>query len=112
MLLNRHPMLLRQTMSFLIRHVNAEVHTRYFLDGINHRYAAPFRRQVDFVALIVDLLRTEHFLGDMRDQILGQFHDILVVGIRLIQLNHRKLWVMTRRDPLIAVYAANFIHFL
>ncbi|MNC74472.1 hypothetical protein D3C75_1258340 [compost metagenome] len=42
-LLNRHTVLLSQTLGFLIGHLNAKVNTRYFFNSINHGYTAPSR---------------------------------------------------------------------
>src|SRR5690606_9272509 len=112
MRLYRNFMLLRQTVSFLIAHLNTEVYTGYFLNSIYHRYPAPLRRQIYFMALIKIDLRSKHFFGNMSNHILGQRHDILVIRIGLIQLDHRKFRIVAGRHTLIPIYPADLLHFL
>ncbi|MNG34547.1 hypothetical protein D3C84_1210570 [compost metagenome] len=62
--------------------------------------------------MIIDNRRTEHFFCDVLHNVLRQCHDVFVIRIRFIQLDHRKLRVVPRRDAFIAVYAANLVYFL
>ncbi|MNE98477.1 hypothetical protein D3C80_1969900 [compost metagenome] len=74
--------------------MNAKVNAGHFFDSINHSNSTPSRRQVNFLALIVNLLAAKHLLSDMSNHILSQLHDVFVVGISFVQLNHRKLRVV------------------
>ena len=46
------------------------------------------------VPLVGDLLRAQHLLGRVRDHLLGQLHDLQVVGIRPVELQLRELRVV------------------
>ena len=40
-----------------------------------------------------------------------EVHDVVVIGVGLIQLKHCELWVVARRDSLVAEDPTNLEHF-
>ena len=69
------------------------------------RLAPPRRRQVD-------LPRVADLRGHERDQPLAARGDVLVVGVRLVELEHRELGVVGRVDALVAEVLAELVHAL
>ncbi|MNC82086.1 hypothetical protein D3C75_1354550 [compost metagenome] len=47
----------------------------------------------------------------MSDQALSQVHDVLIVGISFVQLDHRKFRIVARGDAFVTVNAADFVYF-
>ncbi|MNH35145.1 hypothetical protein D3C79_958050 [compost metagenome] len=93
-LLNRHTVLLSQTLGFLVCHLNAKVNTSHFFDSINHAYTAPSWRQVNLLSLVVNLLAAKNLLGNVGNHALSQVHNVFVVSICFVQLDHRKFRIM------------------
>ena len=51
--------------------------------------------------------RPQHVVASARDQLLGERHHVGVVGVRLVQLEHRELGVVPGRDALVAEHPAD-----
>ncbi|MNI55258.1 hypothetical protein D3C73_1101960 [compost metagenome] len=111
-LLNRNAVFFCQTLCFFICHMHTKVNASHFFNSINHSDTAPAWRQIDFLSLVVDLLAAKNLLSDMGNHILSQLHNVLVVRIRFVQLNHGELRVMACGDTFITVNTANLIDFL
>ena len=50
-----------------------------------------------------------HAPRDVREHLLGQPHQVLVVHVRLVELEHRELGVVLGRDPLVAEVAVDLV---
>ncbi|MNR49824.1 hypothetical protein D3C85_1692550 [compost metagenome] len=74
--------------------MNAKVDTCHLFDSIHHGHAAPLRCQVHFMALVINLQGPQNLLGDMSNHALGQMHNVLVVSISFVQLNHCKFRIV------------------
>ena len=61
----------------------------------------------DLVLAERDLVGADRLLRDRRDQLLGHRHQLLVVGVGLVELQHRELGVVLRRDPLVPEVAVD-----
>jgi hypothetical protein len=66
--------------------------------------------EIQLDTLIDNLLSTAGALGKFLHQLVGQVHEIPVVGIGLIKLQHREFWIMPSRQPFVAKVAVNLIH--
>ena len=51
-------------------------------------------------------------LGELGEQRLRQLHEVGVVGVRLVKLEHRELGVVLGRDPLVPEIAVDLVHAL
>ena len=67
-----------------------------------HRGPPPGRRQVHLHALIGDLSRTADLLTHGSDQLLGERHHVVVIGIGLIHLHRCEFGVVARAHPFVA----------
>ena len=72
------------------------------LDRLRERLAPPRRREVSGAVVA-------HPLGGGRDELLRARGDVLVVGVGLVQLDHRELGVVLVRDPLVAEVLAQLV---
>ena len=66
--------------------------------------------QVDALPLVVELARPGHLRGDFAQQSLGEVHHVRVVGMGLIELEHRELGVVFGGDALVAKIAIYLEH--
>ena len=65
------------------------------------RHAPERRRHVDRVLAERQLRRPDHLHRHRRQQLLGERHQPLVVHVRPVELEHRELGIVLRRDALI-----------
>ena len=72
------------------------------------RPAAPRRCQRDLLALIVDDRLAEDLLRQRGDEFFREDDQVLIVGIGQVEFQHRKFWVMNRRDPFVPEVAIDF----
>mmetsp|Transcript_33070 Transcript_33070/g.103929 ORF Transcript_33070/g.103929 Transcript_33070/m.103929 type:complete len:329 (-) Transcript_33070:921-1907(-) len=87
-----------------------EVELRQLLrDELRHGDAAPRRREVDGGALVLDGSPSRHVPRRAGDELLGEGHHVLVVGVGLVELDRGELWVVPRRDALVAEDAAELV---
>ena len=70
----------------------------------------PRHRQVQFPAVVLQRGGTAHLHGQVGHQLLDQLHDVGVVGVRLVQLEHRELGVVTGRQTLVAEHPGDLEH--
>ena len=87
-------------------HVDAGV----LLDQVDHRAPRPRRREVERQAFPLDLRRAEGGQRGGRGQLLGERHHVGVVGEGLVQLEHRELGVVPRRQALVAEHTGDLEH--
>ena len=111
-LLVRNMMCLCQRFRFVVGLYFSEVHTGVLLDCIDHRHTRKRLGQVDFDAAVGNRFGAEDAARDRADQVLGQLHNPIVIGICLIQLQQRKFRVVARIHTFVAEYAAQFVHTL
>ena len=69
----------------------------------------PRRLQVDLVAAKRHLRRPDRLERDRLDQILDSVHDVAVVGVGLVPLEHRELRLVLVRDALVAKVLADLV---
>src|SRR5690606_18108712 len=65
--------------------------------------------EIETLALVLDLGRAEQRTGRLADELLRQRHDVAVIRVGLIQLEHRELGVVPRRQPFVAKRAADLV---
>ena len=79
-------------------------------DRIDHRQAFERLAEVEVLTLEVDDRRAEHALRDFAEQRFRQIHQIAIVRVRLIELEHREFRIVPRRQPFVAEIAVDFEH--
>ena len=77
-----------------------------------NRIARPRRLQLELVAAELHRRRAEDGPGDGLDERLDPRHRVVVVGVRLVPLEHRELGVVLERDALVAKVLAELVHAL
>ena len=82
------------------------------LDQVGQRRAGPRRGEIDLPAAVADDGRAGHLPCQVRDQLLGQLHHVAVVGVGLVQLEHRELGVVAGRQALVAEHPSELEHAL
>ena len=65
--------------------------------------------QVVLAALIADPARGEQRIGQPMQQPLDQLHELVVVGVGPVQLEHRELGVVLGRQPFVAEIAVDLV---
>ena len=81
-------------------------------DRIPQRHPPPRRREVDRLAVALDLERPDRFAGHRRDQLLGHRRHVQVVAVGLVGLEHRELGVVLVGDALVAEVLAELVDLL
>ena len=77
-------------------------------DQRQHRLARPWWGQVDRRIALPDAGGPHRCLRRVRDELLGQVHHVVVVGERLVGLEHRELGVVPSAQPLVAEHPPDF----
>ena len=98
--------------SRLVAFYRHEVNADIFLDSLRHRKTLPAGGQVNILLLPSALICAENAQRGAGQQILEQVHHVVEVGIGLIKLNGRELWVVLCVHALVAEDAADLIHTL
>ena len=80
------------------------------LDGLRHRHARPRAFHVDFLALILNLERAADLLGHIDIHLFDEIHDLMIIRIRLIQLDRGEFRVVAGIHALVAEDTADFVH--
>ncbi|MNQ50011.1 hypothetical protein D3C85_639370 [compost metagenome] len=83
-------------------------------DGLDHGEALERLTEVDGQTLfalfgVTDLGVTQDVLGQGAQQLLGQVHQIDVIGIGHVELDHGELGVVTHRDPFVTEVAVDLV---
>ena len=66
-------------------------------------------RQIVGTPLVAQLLRTVQGLGKSADRLLDPVHEVAIVGVRQVQLEHREFGVVLRREALVAEVAVDLV---
>ena len=82
--------------------VGEDVHARVLEDRLAHRPALPGRRERE-LTLVAD--RARHVV----DELLAAPGDVPVVGVGLVELEHRELGVVLRREALVTEVLAQLV---
>ena len=86
----------------------ADVDAGLATDGLAHGEARPRRREVDRVAAELDLQRADHARRVHR-HLLHHVHDVVVVDVGLVGLQHRELGVVLEAHALVAEVLADLV---
>jgi hypothetical protein len=73
------------------------------------RDALERRAKVVLLALVAHQGRRQQHLSRAADQGLGEIHDVVAVGVRLVQLEHRELGIVLRRQSLVTEVAVDLV---
>src|SRR5580658_2597223 len=66
--------------------------------------------EVEFNFAILDLRASTYFHSDAAKQFLRQIHQLVVVAVRLVELEHREFGLMDRVDAFVAEVAVDFVY--
>ncbi len=91
------------------RVVGADVDAGLLLDGLAHGEARPRRREVDLVAAEVHLEAADG-ASRLGDHLLHHRHDVVVVHVGLVRLEHGELGVVLEAHALVAEVLADLVH--
>ena len=91
------------------RDVRAETRRRRLARPLSQRDAAIGRRERNLVLAELDLVGADRFAGHRRQHLLGQRHQLTILAVRLVELEHRELGVVLRGDPLVAEVAVDLV---
>ncbi len=69
--------------------------------SLAQRHAAIWRRQRDLMVAKRDLLGSDRLARACRQHLLGHDHQLLVIAVGLVELEHREFRIVLRRDALI-----------
>ena len=78
-----------------------------FANRLRHREPVERLAEVDRRPLVFDARRAQDALRHVPDQRLGQVHQVVIVAVGLVELEHRELGVVPRRDALVAEIAVD-----
>ena len=81
-------------------------------DEVFNRDAAECRAEIERLALILHLARAADHVRDALEHPLHHVHQIAVVGVGLVQLEHGEFRVVPRRQPFVAEVAIDLVHAL
>ena len=76
------------------------------------RHAAIGRRERNLVLAESDEVAAGRLAGTGRQHLLGHDHQFLIVRVGLVELEHRELRIVLRRDPLVPEVAVDLVHAL
>ena len=78
--------------------------------GVPQREAPERRLQRDHLVVETDLLDAGRLAGCAGDELLGHRHQLVVVGVRLVELEHRELGVVLGRHALVPEVPCQLVH--
>ena len=82
-------------------HVDAQLLGRRLRRRLAHRQPPVRRLQRNRVPAELHLRRPDRLLRDVAEQLLRQAHQLLILRVRLIELQHRELGIVLRRNPFV-----------
>src|SRR5262249_15043947 len=85
------------------------VHARHFVDGISHAHALEGALKTYLDALIHDLARSRRFFHDREEHFFSQIHELVIVAVSPVKLQHGELGIVTRADAFVAEDASDFV---
>ncbi len=71
--------------------------------------ALPGRSEVDLLSLIANLRRTGYLDGRVAYHLLGEFHDLKIIGIGPVELKLGELRIVLERNAFVAEVAADLV---
>jgi hypothetical protein len=77
--------------------------------GFAHREALPLA-QVDGVLPVLHYRRPANCGGEMREQILSQVHQVAVITVSLVELEHGEFRIVLGRNSLVAKIPVDLVH--
>jgi len=80
--------------------------------SIRDRQAIVRLSKIDLPALVVDGRRAERVARDLREHRFDERHEVAIVSIRRVELDHREFGVVSGRDPFVTEVAIDFEHLL
>ena len=81
--------------------VEAQALSRFHPRPLPERDAAVRRRERDLVTVEGDLVGADRLVRDKRQELFGHDHQLLVVAVGLVELQHRELGIVLGRNALI-----------
>ena len=88
---------------------DAQLRRRALARALAQRHAAVRRRQRNLVLAERDLIGADRLARDGREHLLGHVHQLAVLAVGLVELEHRELGVVLRRDPLVPEVAVDLV---
>src|SRR5437868_7749251 len=88
-------------------HVNAEAPARRRACALAQRETPERRREGNRLAVERDLGAANRLLRDKRQHLLGERHQVVVVRVGPVELEHRELGIVLRRDPFVPEVAVD-----
>jgi len=79
-------------------------------DGVEEWHAPPGRGEIDGLALVRKGRAPEQHRAEVGEHLLGQGHEVFVVGVGLVELQHGELGIVLGRDALVAEVAVDLVH--
>ncbi len=79
-------------------------------DGLGDGHPGEGGPEGEGPAVPLHLRRPQQGAGEPLQQLLRQGHQVLVVGVGLVEFQHRELGVVPRGDPLVAEVAVDLVH--
>ncbi len=77
-----------------------------------HRHPTPRRSQIHWLALVGDGEPAQYRLRHLSNQVFGQRHHVVVVGVGLVNLDRRKFGVVAGGNAFVAEDPPQFKHLL
>ncbi len=79
-------------------------------DEVLDRHAAEGRAEIERLALVLHLAGAADHVRDALEHPLDHVHQVAVVRVGLVQLQHREFRVVPRRQPFVAEVAVDLVH--
>src|SRR3989344_6341170 len=92
-----------------IRMEGEHVHTRLFHYGVCKRKAGKWGFERDWLPLVLERCSAVQGYANSGENILRPLHHPLIIGICLVEFEHREFWVMRRVNILVPEILADFI---
>ena len=92
-----------------VAHLDAQLRRRGASRPLAQRHAAIRRRQRNLVLAERDLIGADGLARDRREHLLGHRHQLAVLAVGLVELEHRELGVVLGRNPLVPEVAVDLV---
>ena len=87
----------------------SRIDARAFVKQLVIRPACKGRREINRRVAPGQLVAAAQRVDRIQDDLFRQIHHRLVVAERLVHLQHRELWIVSRADPFVAIDASQFV---
>ncbi len=81
-------------------------------DGFFDRHARERLAEVVHLALIINGRVAQYFLQQRAQHFFGEIHQVAIIRIGLVKLQHGEFRIVARRQPFVAEIAVDFKHAL